>query len=153
MISRSLIADSNMTLWNVAFDKPPGEMGFDAKTEQTSRELLIIKARPDVSRVIYSSASHRGSKMATGFLGRLGAKVIGSSVAENMISDEAIAASQAGSKLGRMPSSVDAVDPGSPFLLAVDTLPPNAGVRPGNSKAPFRKGTAKSCQFMMPLIL
>ena len=126
MISRTLITDSGMTLWNTAFDKPPGQMGFDEQSRLLLSEMLIYKARTDIARVIYASASHRGSKHASGFFGRLGAKLVGESVPGHVISDEAIAASRSEAK--RIPNSVEVLDPDSPFLLAVDTLPPKPGI-------------------------
>jgi pimeloyl-ACP methyl ester carboxylesterase len=128
MISSTLITDSGMTLWNAAFERPPGEMGFDQDTRETLSQWLIFKARPDVSRVIYASASHRGSEDATNLLGRLGARVIGNPIPDGVISGDAAAASRTGGKRGRVPNSVDVLDPDSPFLLAVNTLPPKPGI-------------------------
>jgi len=128
MISRTLITDSGMPLWNTVFPKPPGEMGFDEQTRSRLSELLIYKARPDVSRVIYASASHRGSTHATGFLGRLGAKVVGDPVPGGVIDDEVLAASRHGSERKYLPNSIDVLNPDSPFLAAVDTLPPKPGI-------------------------
>jgi pimeloyl-ACP methyl ester carboxylesterase len=131
MISRSLITASGTTLWSLAFDKPPGELGVGEDTQSFLNELLIFKARPDVSRVIYASASHRGSAMSSGVLGRLGANIVGDPVVENEMLDEAIAAARpesAASKYDRLPNSVDVLDPDSPFLKAVDTLAPKAGI-------------------------
>lgn len=123
MMSRLLISDSNMTLWNNAFDKPPGEMGFDDHTRQILSDSLTLKVRPDVSRVIYASASHRDSESTTNFLGRLGAKIVRNPVAGNTISNEAIDASRREFK--RVPNSIDVLDPDSPFLAAVDTFAPD----------------------------
>jgi pimeloyl-ACP methyl ester carboxylesterase len=128
MISRTLITDSGMALWNTAFERPPGEMGFDQGTREALSQWLIYKARPDVSRVIYASASHRGSEGATNFLGRLGARLVGNPVPGDVISGEVAAASRTGGKRGGIPNSIDVLDPDSPFLLAVDTLPPKPGV-------------------------
>ncbi|MGI9245005.1 MAG: alpha/beta fold hydrolase [Verrucomicrobiales bacterium] len=128
MISRILITDSGMTLWDTAFERPPGEMGFDEATRDTLSEWLIFKARPDISRVIYASASHRGSEGATNRLGRLGARLVGNPVPGDEISGEVAAATRSGGKRGRIPNSIDVLDPDSPFLLAVDTLPPKPGI-------------------------
>jgi pimeloyl-ACP methyl ester carboxylesterase len=128
MISSTLITDSGMTLWDAVFEKPPGEMGFDAHTRQALSDLLIFKARPDVSRVIYASASHRGSADASGFFGRLGAKIVGDPIPGNEINDKVLAASRSGGERKRLPNSVDVLDPDSPFLAAVDTLSPKPGI-------------------------
>lgn len=128
MISSSLITDSGTTLWDSAFEKPPGEMGFDKSTRDTLSEWLIFKARPDISRVIYASASHRGSHDATNRLGRLGAWLIGKTVPGDVISEEVVAASRTGGKRGAVPNSIDVLDPDSPFLAAINTLSPKPGI-------------------------
>ena len=126
MISRLLVTDSGLTLWNSAFDEPPGEIGVSQETLDYLTDLFIFKSRPDVSRVIYASASHRGSEDATTRLGKLGAKLIGDPVNENAITREAISATRPGAaanELHRVPNSVDVLNPDSPFLKAVDTIP------------------------------
>ena len=128
MISRLLITDSGTTLWDAVFEKPPGKMGFDQSTRETLSDWLIFKARPNVSRVIYASASHRGSEGATNRLGRIGARLVGNPIPDGVISGEIAAASRSGGSRGRIPNSIDVLDPDSPFLLAVDTLPPKPGI-------------------------
>ncbi len=128
MISRLLISDSNMALWDTVFEKPPGEMGFHEETRRVLTDILIFKARPDVSRVIYASASHRGSVSASGFLGRLMSRLIGNPVPANKITKATLAAARPGSPAvegERLPNSMDVLKAGSPFLEAVDTLPPD----------------------------
>ena len=133
MIARLIVVDSGMTLWNSAFPKPRGEMGFSEGTREAMSEILIFNARTDISRVIYCSASHRGSNRATGWLGRLGARIVGNPLPQNAITDEVLAAPapELGSprqKLDRLPNSIDVLDPDSPFLQAVDTLPSKPGI-------------------------
>jgi pimeloyl-ACP methyl ester carboxylesterase len=128
MISSTLITDSGMTLWNAVFEKPPGEMGFDESTRKLLSEWLIYKARPDVARVIYASTTHRGTEIATSRLGRFGAKLVGAPLPSGVISGDVVAASRTGGKKGRIPNSVDVLDPDSPFLVAIDTLSPKRGV-------------------------
>ena len=42
MISRTLITDSGMTLWNAIYDKPPAEMPFSDETRKVMTEALIF---------------------------------------------------------------------------------------------------------------
>jgi len=130
-IANMLITDSGMTLWDQLYDKPPAKMGFSDPTRQALTETLIFKARPDVSRVIYSSASHRGSKKATNFTARLGSGLMGSSLEEGTVTKEALAAvrpDSGGRKGNHLPNSIDVLDPGNPFLEAVNTLKPKRGI-------------------------
>jgi len=43
MISRTLITDSGMTLWNATYDKPPAEMPFSDETRKIMTEVLILR--------------------------------------------------------------------------------------------------------------
>lgn len=130
-IARMLTTDSRMTLWDQLFDKPPGEMGFSEETRLALTETLIFEARPNVSRVIYASASHRGSKKATNFLGRLGSRLIGSALEESAVTKEALAAvrpDSGGRKGDHLPNSIDILNPGNPFLETVNTLTARQGI-------------------------
>jgi pimeloyl-ACP methyl ester carboxylesterase len=131
MISRLLITDSGTKLWDALYDKPPAEMPFSEDTRRVMSDMLIFDARPEVSRVIYASASHRGSDDATNFAGRLGAKIIGNPISEDQINEEAIANLRpelGPNKRSHLPNSVDVLNPDSLFLKMIDTLPPKAGV-------------------------
>ena len=128
MISRALVLDSGTTLWDAVFEKPPGEMGFDEATRQLLSDILIFEARADIDRVIYASASHRGAAPAAKGIGRFGAKLLGDGLPSGVISPEVINASRNGGERGRIPNAVDVLDPESPFLHAVDTLPDTPGI-------------------------
>jgi pimeloyl-ACP methyl ester carboxylesterase len=130
MISRLMITDSGMTLWDAIYDVPPAELPVHWETRRVLKDALIFKAQSNISRVVYASASHRGSDDATNFLGRLGAKVIGKPIAEDRINDEAVASARPDLRSGRrhIPNSIDLLDPNSRFLKAVDTLSPRPGI-------------------------
>jgi triacylglycerol esterase/lipase EstA (alpha/beta hydrolase family) len=78
MIARVLMTDSGMAIWNSFFDTPPAKTPLSNEARQLLTKTLIFKPRRDISRVIYASASLRGANMATGFMGRLGERIIGS---------------------------------------------------------------------------
>ena len=125
-IASLLTADSGMVLWDQLFDRPPDEMGFSDETRIALGETLIFEPRPNISRVIYASASHRGSKKATNFFGRLGSRLIGDALEETVVTREALAAVRPGStgKKGKhLPNSIHLLEPGNPLLAKVNTLP------------------------------
>ena len=53
------------------------KLPVSAGTRQIFSSAFIFQHRPEISRVIFLSASHRGADMATGFGGRLLSKIIG----------------------------------------------------------------------------
>jgi len=130
MISRMLVTDSGMKLWNTFFDRPPGQLPFTDETRQMMTGSLIFKPVPHIRRVIFVSASHRGSNMATDFFGRLGASIIGEPIAEEQVYRQASThlRPELRSGRGRLPNSVDLLDPENPFLLTLDTLPVSSRV-------------------------
>lgn len=127
MISRLLATDStDLTIWNEVFEQPPGENGFSKETQEFLEELIIFEPRDDVARIIYASASHRGSEDAVNKLGRLGAKMVGNPINDSQITTEAIAAARPGTQSrmrNRLPNSIDVLDPDSRWLQTIDTIP------------------------------
>ena len=80
MISRALITDSGNELWDLYFDKPPGQLTLSEKARRMLGGMLLFKPVPGIDRVVFVSASHRGSHKAVDFWGRLGAAIVGSPV-------------------------------------------------------------------------
>jgi pimeloyl-ACP methyl ester carboxylesterase len=131
MIARSLMTDSGMTLWNTFFTTPPEQTQLSEGTRQIMTSALIFKHRPDVSRVILASASLRGSYMATNFMGRLGAKIIGSPADLALARDEVAALRKPdadGGKKKRVPNSISGLNPDNPFLHTINSIPPAKGI-------------------------
>ena len=94
-------------------------------------ETLIFESRDDIGRVIFASASHRGTDIATKFIGRLGAKIVGDPIGESVITSEALAHARpqfAGTQRDRIPNSIDILDPNSNFLQIVESLPTDPGI-------------------------
>lgn len=134
MISRTLITDSGMKIWDAYFATPPEKLPLSDDARRIIAGALIFKPRPEIARVIYMSASHRGADMATGFVGRLGAKIIadtGDILGGHRQEAEAVALSKpdsAGKKLTRLPNSIDTLRPGNRFVTTIDRLPPAQGI-------------------------
>jgi hypothetical protein len=138
MIARTLITDSGMKIWNAYYDMPPEKLPVTPETRRVFASAFIFQHRPEISRVIYASASHRGADKATGLGGRLLAGVIGGNpTAPALAADQAKAVSlmkhdYSGDHLTRIPNSIDALKPGNRFVTTIDSIPPTPGV-PYNS--------------------
>ncbi|WP_050028699.1 alpha/beta fold hydrolase [Verrucomicrobium sp. BvORR034] len=132
MISRTLMTDSGMKLWYAIYEKPPAETPFaEETTRQFMKEALIFEHRPEISRVIYASPSHRGADMATTFFGRLGSKIIGGP--KNLLKGDSSALDLAkpgssGTHLKKMPNSIDFLDPENRFVKNLAELPLAPGI-------------------------
>jgi pimeloyl-ACP methyl ester carboxylesterase len=131
MIARTLITDSGMKLWDAIYDRPPADMPFSAETRKVMTESLIFKPRPDISRVIFASASHRGSNIASNFMGRLGSRIIGAPA--DLLPDEPEVITLArpdttGANLRRMPNSIDFLKPDNRFVSTLASIPTAPGI-------------------------
>ena len=131
MISRALITDSRDELWSLYFDKPPGQLTISDKARDMLGGMLLFKPVPHIGRVIFVSASHRGSDDAIGFWGRVGAAIVGSPVADKGAYAEVVAQARPEARSRshkRFPNSIDLLDPDSPFLEKINSLPTAPGV-------------------------
>jgi pimeloyl-ACP methyl ester carboxylesterase len=131
MIARTLITDTGLQLWNTVFETPPHRTPLSSETRDLVTGALILKHRPEIARVIFCSASLRGSDLATGFLGRLGASIIGtpSDLAEP--GNEFVSFAKPGpdgARLREVPNSVQMLDPKNRFTNAINAIPVTPGI-------------------------
>ena len=75
-ISRTLITDTGNKLWMEAFGKPPEQTELPAESKRLLEEALIFKHRPEIGRVIFMSTPHRGSDLASNWIGRIGSMLV-----------------------------------------------------------------------------
>jgi pimeloyl-ACP methyl ester carboxylesterase len=126
VISRSLITTSDEIIWNQLIQRPPGQSGLERESEQLLRDALIFQARDDVARAIFIAAPHRGSELASIWVGRLGSRLVrapstlldvGNQLKNIMTLDPTAVT------FHRMPNSVDTLSPNSRFVRAINAIP------------------------------
>lgn len=131
MISRLLMTDSGMNIWNTFFDRSPDQIPFSNEARTVMSRSLIFGSQKNVSRVVFLSASHRGSDMATSPMGRLGAMLVGNPISQNQVNKEVYKFVRPEVRVGgrhRLPNSIDMLDPENRFLKTANALPLRAGV-------------------------
>src|SRR5438445_2121069 len=130
-ISRTLITDTGNKLWIEAFGKPPEQTDMPAGSKHLLAGAIILKHRPEIGRVIFMSAPHRGSDLASNWIGRIGSMLvrtptklitIGQTIRENMSPDPAAL------QLKRFPNSVDTLAPNNRFVVAINKVPITPGI-------------------------
>jgi pimeloyl-ACP methyl ester carboxylesterase len=130
-ISRTLITDTGNKLWMEAFGKPPEQTEIPAGSKRLLEEAIILKHRPEIGRVIFMSTPHRGSDLASNWIGRIGSMLvktptklmtIGQTIRENMSPDPAAL------QLKRFPNSVDTLAPNNRFVVAINKVPITPGI-------------------------
>ena len=75
-IARLLVTDSGEVLWLRTFGKRPAQTNLSPQGRQVCTESLIFKHRREVGRVIFMSTPHRGSEIASGWVGRFGSRLV-----------------------------------------------------------------------------
>jgi pimeloyl-ACP methyl ester carboxylesterase len=126
MICRLMITDTGDKIWRDFFSTPPAKTPLASDTRKLLEESLIFSHRPDVQRVIFISTPHRGSKLASGGIGRIGAALVKTPRLFTSVYNSTkplLVADPAARTLKRMPNSVDTLEPNDRFVLAVDKLP------------------------------
>ncbi len=131
LISRLMITDSGDSIWQSLFHKSPEKTSLPPASKKMQKESLIFAARPEVGGVVFIASPHRGSNIASGWVGRLGSKLIrapqtllkvGVDSLQFMVSNTDARAAK------RAPTSVDTLDPTNPFVKAINEVPLKSGV-------------------------
>jgi pimeloyl-ACP methyl ester carboxylesterase len=131
MICRLMITDAGDKIWRDFFATPPAKTPLASDTRKLLEEALIFNHRPDIQRVIFISTPHRGSDLATSWIGRIGAALV--RTPQRFVSIYASAkplltTDPAARTLNRMPNSVDTLEPNDRFVQAVDKMPITPGI-------------------------
>jgi pimeloyl-ACP methyl ester carboxylesterase len=126
MICRLMITDAGDRIWRDLFATPPEKTPLTSQSRDLLQESLVFNHRPEIKRVLFISTPHRGSVLASGWIGRIGSSLVRTprlftpiyaSMRALEVSDPAAA------KLRRMPNSVDTLAPNDRFVRSVNKLP------------------------------
>jgi pimeloyl-ACP methyl ester carboxylesterase len=131
MICRLMATDARDKIWRDYFGTAPAKTPLTGETRHLLDEMLVFNHRPEVKRVIFISTPHRGSALASGWIGRIGASLVRTPQFLAPVYTSArpiLIADPAARQLNRMPNSVDTLDPHDRFVEAVNKLPLVPGI-------------------------
>jgi pimeloyl-ACP methyl ester carboxylesterase len=131
LICRLMVTDAGDKIWRDFFATPPAKTPLASDTRKLLEEALVFNHRPDVQRVIFISTPHRGSELASNWIGRIGAALVRTPQRFTSIyasTKPLLIADPAARPLNRMPNSVDTLEPNDRFVQAVNKLPITPGV-------------------------
>jgi pimeloyl-ACP methyl ester carboxylesterase len=131
MICRLMITDSGEKIWRDFFATAPDQTPLPENTRKVAEDVFIFRHRPEVQRAIFISTPHRGSKFASGWIGRLGAALVRTPLQFTSIytsTKPLLVVDPAARPLNRMPNSVDTLEPNDRFVRAAGKLPIAPGV-------------------------
>lgn len=131
-ISRLLITDVGDKLWLKTFGgKSPDQVQISDESKSLMKDALIFNHRPEVGRVIFVCAPLRGAEMASGWMGRLGSKLVkapGKLLHAGNEGMKLVAFRDDTLKLTRIPNSVDTLAPNNGFVQNINTFPLTPGI-------------------------
>ena len=131
MICRLMITDAGDKIWRDLFGTSPAKTPLTGDARKLLAESLVFNHRPDVQRAVFISTPHRGSRFASGWIGRLGAALVRTPqrfVSVYASTKPLLSPDPAARTLKRMPNSVDTLEPNDRFVLAVNKLPITSGI-------------------------
>jgi pimeloyl-ACP methyl ester carboxylesterase len=126
LICRLMVTDTGDKIWRDFFATPPAKTPLASDTRRLLEEALIFNHRPDVQRVIFISTPHRGSDLASNWIGRIGASLVRTPqlfTSTYAATKPLLIADPAARPLNRMPNSVDTLEPNDRFVEALSKLP------------------------------
>src|SRR6267143_6360357 len=130
-ITRTLITDTGNKLWMEAFGTPPEQTEMPAESKHLLEQAIILKHRPEIGRVIFMSTPHRGSDLASNWVGRIGSMLVRTPTKLLTIGKtirEAATPDPAALQLKRFPNSVDTLAPNNRFVVAINKVPITPGI-------------------------
>src|SRR5207302_6577724 len=130
MISRLMVTDAKDRIWRSFFGTTPATTPLTGETRRLLQEALVFNHRPEIKRVIFISTPHRGSALASGWIGRIGSSLIRTPFLASIYASARLSeiADPAARQLKRLPNSVDTLEPKDRFVLAVNKLPLAPGI-------------------------
>jgi pimeloyl-ACP methyl ester carboxylesterase len=129
LLTKLMAVKSGNRFWENVSSEPFDQVEMAPETRDLLREAMFFDPVPNVKRVIFIATPHRGSYQATGWVLNLVRRLIrlpGTLVSqlEDIFKGQAFATGQGFAQLGRtqLPTSVDNMSPGHPFLRALNDL-------------------------------
>jgi pimeloyl-ACP methyl ester carboxylesterase len=131
LLSHFMVASSGDQLWRLYSDRSFDEILGPRNVLDELRRLLFFEPLPFVSRVVFLATPHRGSDMARGVVGRVGAGLISDpdyiqKLLYQLIKDNPDAFDRR--RFRRFPTSIETLEPSSKILAALLTMKPGEGV-------------------------
>ena len=131
LLAKLTAVDSGTRFWDDLARVPLDELRVSAETRDVLRRSAFFEPLPFVKRVVFVCTPHRGSYLASlsvarvvSDLVRLPANLVRLSLELATVDRSALRVRQ----LGRLPTSIDNMTPGNPFIRTLASLPVAEGV-------------------------
>ncbi|MHB1559301.1 MAG: esterase/lipase family protein [Isosphaeraceae bacterium] len=133
LMSRQAITDSGDALWRLNSSRPIETLEAPAEDRELIARVFFFRPLPFVRRVVFIATPHRGTRLASNPLGRIGDSFIRFPTPLERSHAELLAHNDRSLFtplfLAGVPSNIDTLGLNNPYLTAVDRLPPAPGVK------------------------
>jgi pimeloyl-ACP methyl ester carboxylesterase len=124
LLTKLMAVHSGDHFWHNASDEPFDKVEMPPETRELLREAMFFDPVPTVKRIVFISTPHRGSYQARGWVLPLMRRLI---TLPGTLVNQFAALAKAGElgalKTSQMPTSVENMSPGHPFVRALIDLP------------------------------
>ncbi len=146
LLAKLMVVDSGEVLWDLISDQPPDQLDLKPESREILEGSLLVTPLPRVTRVIFLSTPHRGSKLADLGLARLMGRFVRSpanliNASIDLMEGDTDAAARR--RLERGTGSIGNMSPNSKFIQALAELPIAPGVH-AHSIIGVKKGPKES---------
>jgi len=132
ILAKLQVTSTQDQLWNSVANRSLDELNIPEKFREELRQYFYFSPSPDVKRVVYMGTPHRGSAYAKRCIGRLTSKLVRRPAWEQQRHQRMVDANPgvfSDEVRGRIPTSIDLLDPDSQLLQAIEGLQVNPDVR------------------------
>jgi pimeloyl-ACP methyl ester carboxylesterase len=133
LLTKMTAIDAGDKFWENVSSEPFDEASLSDKTRDLLRRALFVEPLPFVKRVIFVATPHQGSYLAgPQIVRRLAERLIQLPGDVVELSAEIVRVNDAGDKylgLQRIPTSIDNMSPGNPFIKTLSAIPIDPGVK------------------------
>ena len=125
LLTKLTAIDSGDSFWTNVSTKPFDEITLEPDKKGLVRKMMFVKPLPFVTEVIFLATPHRGSYLASWqFVQRLAAYLV-SLPSDLVVVRQSLVtvASTSGISVTRIPTSIDNMSPGHPFIKKLESIP------------------------------
>ena len=124
LLAKMQAETTGRVLWDRVFRSDADRLYARLPPDNVVKRALIFEANPRVARIVFICVPHRGSVLATNWIGSLGIALIHlPSQILTGVSDVVAAPLQKNFGLKRLPTGITGLSPQNPVLHGLDTLP------------------------------
>jgi pimeloyl-ACP methyl ester carboxylesterase len=127
LLTRMMLTDSGQdAMWRELFNRTPAQTPLSEQDKNLLASILIFEERRDIDRAIFMSTPHRGSEMASNWIGKIATRLV--RLPKNLVmigADMATVATETKGEfhLRRMPNAIDTLSPKNSFVVAMNKRP------------------------------